>query len=1521
MTDFVTAPFRKLVNMIRSPIMMTLGVTGITMGASSFVTTFKDFTAGMSNVKALSGATNEEFVKLTETAENLGATTKFTATEASEGMQYLAMAGWKTNDIIAAMPGLLDLAAAGGTSLGTAADIVSDVMTAMGMSATEASRAADIFARTATGSNTTIENLGESLKYAAPAAHAFGLSLSEAATITGMMANAGVKGSMAGTALRSSLLGMASPSKSASEAMSKLNLSFADSTGKMKDMRTIIKDLSTAFSGLTEQEKLTYAEDLFGTRGSSAWLAVIEQGADEYERLFKAIDDSNGAAKDMANTQLDNLTGDITLLNSALDGMKISLMKELNPYLRSAVQWVTDKIPMITEKATELVTKIVEKAKDIKNAISDVFNSSEFQNAEGFAGKFFVAWDKLIAEPFTNWWEGGGKQTILDAVAKLGKGLGDLYHGIISGVFAALKGEEVDFDGMNLTGIAKAGAEAAKAFIDSFKEAFDLGGLVNDMPGMLKAGLFGYGAIKVGTGTLSIARTVRDLRLAFGTVAPAAAEAGGAVANVGAQAAAGAAGAGKFATMLGTIGKGLAAIPAWGWVAAAAIAAVAIGVAAYNKAQREHEQALLDTGKAAQQYEEQYVETAQNIERAMATMDEIKKIDLLIEENKGGNAETIARVKEELESVLDKKVLIEAQFARGDITKEEYDALMAQIVDKTVQIKAELIKEGYNEATAQQIIDQYNGIAEGQKTITLILAAKTDLTPDQIQEYVTRLSELMETKTEKELYIKGSGMTANEIKALKEDYDAIKTRTAELEIQINKGQGTMSDDEWNSLVTEYNSLVQQSGEIEIMLKGSEANAEEIKQAQDEVAKLKGEAEGILLKLGYDEGSDLTQSDLNEIAGTLAEIGDKTFAANVALHNTGMSKKEMQALIDKQNELYRTMVETSGGVYTKRDVETGRITQEDFDYWMKDQAAKAAIELASFNAQIKEDRENIPELVEKRNTARAAQEAEDAGYRAAVSDKQFLNDLENKRQSALYTYLNSEQTEADYDKLMAVGSEIKEAGKNYQWSDLLGAPMNFEAIQPEELFGKTTGGWFGTGLFGHWEADKTLNPFGSAMDDLNQQTDRWIDRSEEYGAQANTYDESLNRHYQNEVRAQELNAFSELGFESGLTTSTVQEMANNFANLDTAAQAAFVNALAGIQQLNTESDYIAEDQKVNVKQAYETAQKSITDSGSKAVLNDITTELTHLKATYDQFGTDAQGKTLIPEAHAETAKADLDAINAALESLNLDKISDLSEIGSAIEQINALDPSVISDMDATGVEAVAAALEGIGGSAEETISKLEETKAAAEALRQTYEMIIEDNGQEAAANCAAAGAAAEGAAGTYYIDIITRYSSQGAKGSGYPQLPQIPIPGEAKGGIFDGAFLSWVAEDGPEAIIPLGSDKRDRGLDLWLKAGQMMGVAEFANGGIMAPYTGLFEDAPDDFWDDDSPRELPQASPNKSSSGNTFEIIVEAHPTFEIENTGDGEDILEKLRYHQKELAEMFGGAIADQMADIVANMV
>lgn len=1532
MKDFITAPFRKLIDMVSSPITMALSVAGIGLSASEVLQTFNDFESGMSAVRSLTGATDEEFLLLKETAKDLGASTSFSASQASEGMQYLAMAGWDTNQIIAAMPGLLDLAAAGATELGTAADIVSDVMTAMGMSAEEAGRAADVFAKTATSSNTTIEGLGETLKYAAPIAYSFGMELEELAAITGMMGDAGIKGSQAGTALRSALLRMADPAAEAAEWMEKLNLSFAEGDGTMKTMSGILRDTNKAFSGLTDAERLAAAQAIFGTEAASAWLAVIEQGPDTYDEFTASLYGAAGAAETMADIRLDNLAGDMEELGGAVETAKLNIMEKLGPYMRSGVQWLTSKIPALETLLVKAVDSGIAKATAIKDKFSEVFNSSDFKNADGFAEKFFVAWDKIIADPFDEWWNGGGKEKILGKFSELGKGAGEMLHGLVVGAFAAIKGEEIDFEGLNMTGIGKAGAEAAKSFISSFVGGLDAGDLLGEAPALLKAGLFGFGSIKIGGGVLGTVKTVKALKDAFTGAGAAATTSVPAMAEFGASAAATAGGVAKASTGLAALKTALAAVPVWGWIAAAALAAVAVGVVAYSNAQKQHERDLLNTGKAAARMADDYEQSVQQISDATDAMETVKTVQLQIEEDVGGNQVVIDNFNAEMDGINGRIVYLEAKIADGTLTKEEieayqgelntlegriaevkailekgdctpeqvaeyqtelealegrvavvkavlekgectpemiaeYQAELDTLKGKTVEIVASLKDEGYDAAQVAVIQEQVNAIQEGEKAVTLVIADKTELTPKQIAAYVSQLTDLMAKKTEYELIITGSGLTPTEIAAYQTELEKINTRRAEIEVKLNKGQGTMSDDEWDSLVSEAATLQAQAADIELALKGSTMNEKEISDVKVKLGEVRGEAAGILLTIGYSPNSEITQEDLNTITSDLSKLGEIKVQLDIGLKEGSMGAAELEKLNDELNDAYARLIEASDGYFTKEDVEHGRITQERYDNWVRNKTVTAEAERLTFQAQVEKDRGNIAGLVEKREAAEATASYYTGEGDGSVSDYDFLSGLDAQRRLLIGQYQTGQ---IDMEALMAGGSELIQQARNRQWSGMWGAPANFETMQPDELFGKLEGGFLGIGS--EYTVDPESNPFGSALDYLGKQTTQQNAGVTEANAEAAAANAALVQQYQNEVRVVELGSFAGFGVESANSTASIQELAASYNTLDTAGQQMFANAIAGLAELNSTTDYITDAEKVNIGELLGEASQSVTISANVEVIGDVQSKLTELSTAYNTLSSDA--------AKADFNADNLEAVNTALEALGIDKITSLGELGTKLEEIAAIDPSGLN------FDAAAASLEALGGDATSAQEKVAAAQAQLSAL-----------------------------AGTYNVTI-----NIGTIGSIPSTVPGVKVAQNAEGGIYDGAFLSWVAEDGPEAIIPLGSERRERGIDLWLQAGEMLGVKEFAEGGIMAPFTGAIAGLPDYILNDEDSPTVTAAPSNSSDGGNqVIEVSINNSPVFEIKGDNPG-DIIDALKGRMKELAELLGTEFAEQIADIVTNI-
>ncbi|MDE5772753.1 MAG: phage tail tape measure protein [Ruminococcus sp.] len=423
------------------------------------VATGEEYEAAISNVTAISGAMSEEVEMLQAKAEEMGATTKFTAAESAEAMSYMAMAGWKVNDMISGLDGIMDLSAASGENLASVSDIVTDALTAFGLQASDSAHFADVLAAASSNANTNVAMMGETFKYAAPLAGTLKYSIEDMAVATGLMANSGIKASQAGTTLNSSLSRMAKPTKEmkgymqelglvtmrtfdqsadpkaiekamkivedrtlsaenaqirlnqaiekygensaqaltatnnltkaqnsleeAQEALTDLqngeivsiidkNLLLTDEEGNLKSLRETIDTLRDAFSGLSEVEQAEAASALFGKNSMAGMLSIVNAKTEDYKKLAEAVDNADGTAKGMASTMLDNLQGDKTLLDSAIDGMKIAISKELNPALRELVQWGTQQIPKVQTVIEPLFKGAVNGVKSLINGFEKI---------------------------------------------------------------------------------------------------------------------------------------------------------------------------------------------------------------------------------------------------------------------------------------------------------------------------------------------------------------------------------------------------------------------------------------------------------------------------------------------------------------------------------------------------------------------------------------------------------------------------------------------------------------------------------------------------------------------------------------------------------------------------------------------------------------------------------------------------------------------------------------------------------------------------------------------------------------------------------------------------------------------------------------------------------------------------------------------------------------------------------------------------------------------------------------------
>ena len=351
--------------------------TAISAMAGYAVKVGSSFEEGMSKVSAISGAAGGDLEKLTDKAKEMGAKTKFSATEAASAFEYMAMAGWKTEDMLNGIEGIMNLAAASGEDLATTSDIVTDALTAFGMSASDSGRFADVLAAASSNANTNVGMMGETFKYVAPVAGALGFSVEDTAVAIGLMANSGIKASQAGTSLRSIMSRLAKPTDDVQIAMDALGISLTDSNGNMKSLNEVMGDLRKGFANLSEAEKANMAATLGGQEAMSGLLAIVNASDEDFNSLQNAINNADGAAEAMAGTMQNNLKGSFTILGSALEGFGIQVYERVQEPLKKAVDEGTENVNRLARAfASGGLKGVVSEAGEIFSRFADKVEGS-----------------------------------------------------------------------------------------------------------------------------------------------------------------------------------------------------------------------------------------------------------------------------------------------------------------------------------------------------------------------------------------------------------------------------------------------------------------------------------------------------------------------------------------------------------------------------------------------------------------------------------------------------------------------------------------------------------------------------------------------------------------------------------------------------------------------------------------------------------------------------------------------------------------------------------------------------------------------------------------------------------------------------------------------------------------------------------------------------------------------------------------------------------------------------------------
>ena len=338
---------------------LTLPVLAIGTAA---ITTGNDFEAQMSRVQAIAGATKDELKLLTNQAMELGAQTSFSATEVAAGMENLASAGFTTQEIMEAMPGLLDLAASSGADLATSSEIAASAIRGFGLEASNSAHVADVFAEAAARTNAQTEDMGNAMKYIAPVANTMGLKIEEVAAAIGIMSDAGIKGEQAGTTLRGALTRLTKPTDKMTKVMKNLGISFYDNEGKMKSLTEMISMLQSATANLTDEQEQNALTTLFGTESLSGMIALINRGSGDLADMTKSFEDCDGAAQEMANTMLDNTKGAFESLSGSLESAGIAIQQALAPEIKELAKWIQDLVDDFNELSDEEKQSIINKA-------------------------------------------------------------------------------------------------------------------------------------------------------------------------------------------------------------------------------------------------------------------------------------------------------------------------------------------------------------------------------------------------------------------------------------------------------------------------------------------------------------------------------------------------------------------------------------------------------------------------------------------------------------------------------------------------------------------------------------------------------------------------------------------------------------------------------------------------------------------------------------------------------------------------------------------------------------------------------------------------------------------------------------------------------------------------------------------------------------------------------------------------------------------------------------------------------
>lgn len=1404
--DAATAPISKLASIAKNPVVQGASLIGASFGVAESVNSFQDFESMMSQVKAISGATGQAFDDLTAKAQEMGATTKFTATESAEAFNYMAMAGWKPQQMIDGISGIMSLAAASGEDLGTTSDIVTDALTAFGLQAGDAGHFADVLAQASANANTNVSMLGESFKYVAPVAGAMNYSVEDTSLALGLMANASIKGSMAGTALKTSLANMAAPTDSMAAAMDKYGISLTDSEGNMKSLRGVIDNLRGSLGGLSETEQTAAASTIFGKEAMAGMLAIINASEEDYNKLSTAIGNSKDAAEGMADTMLDNLKGSFTLMQSAIEGTENAFGKRLSPYLRGIAGGITDMMPEITDGINAVMDVVDDKIAGVKRKITDMTGSDEWKNADLF-GKIDIAWDSIIAKPFGNWASGDGAQLI-------SSGLGTLF----SSAAAILPGGE-------------------KAGLTSW----------------LSAGILAKGAATVAQKGKSIVETLSPIGDAIGNITEAAGNANDVMDF-----------AGNLSSMIPMGAKvGLAAAGI-----TAAIIGIKLAIDKYNETQLEN--SLEDHfGKIKLSADE-----VKDVAAGILNQKYLTNVELAL--NEVQNADNLrAEAQKALESndVLEFKSRVGITLT-ADEQQEYTDNINTFVESKISELESRTF------AAHIHVQTYLGGTEDGQ---TLAQNIKEWARADNLE--LSDLSSQLSQKVSEAL--KDGIVDVNEeeaISALQEKMNNITARWKEAEAQaqwdwINQKYGQLSaaDLESGSFTDLMDEMRSQRETAMESIKADTTQWYSELEAMKDYGRITPEQyESYKEQTGWyvrgQEGSELSKS-LELGSNTLNDTYGEKITGNIQTLTENTQNALKSAETSLQSESYGMIAGTFEDAFKSMDDGSG------FFGFGANANQRALNELYQSMAP---DVSRMGSLIDQyREAGQAVPKSLMEGYKEAIEVGAAAGDVD----AAWQNYAN-QILESGSEEMKSVLTDPS----NPAYKDLHEQLPDELRTAIDRAAAETT------------TDEITLEGLRAAVDgDVDIDKDSWVSAlNEKLGDLATTEEVTADSI---KIKVEQGDCLWEIGNALGIDWQTIAEqngiespyvihpdqeltisMDTITAEMDgDKAQAAIEQAMSALDAEGAEMSVTAEGVKVDLANV---------EVDSDVAAAQIEAALGMESGTLAANGIEVQaGATVtIPQ---ELVQVDTSGIQSATAEQTETEPVETNTTANVNITDATTDASGAKEQAQSEVESTFSESMPTDGHTDVT---LDQTNNAAEVYSEVAGEVQSTFSNPIPASCTV----------NVTLDWHITNPSAGITTSGRGSSVTATIAGNAEGSIVTGPLLSWVGEDGPEAIIPLGSKRRDRGMDLWLQAGRALGVREYADGGMIGdvPLSGGSSDS---------------TSGDSSGSGDKGQVVINMNPVFNI-NGDSGNDTVNTIKEKLKELINEMSGELATRLLDSYANM-